>query len=112
MSFHLVWQLPRLTWDIVSLIIAIAILLKYLYRLTFHSLAKFPGPRIAAATNLYGAYFDLNAETSYVKRLPSLHDQYGMPSHHMSRSPKSLGQLKIQTFRPYHSSVAQYTAYS
>lgn len=77
MSSRIVWQLPRPTWDIISLIIAIAILLKYVYRLTLHPLARFPGPRLAAATNLYGAYFDLRAGTSYVKCLPSLHGKYG-----------------------------------
>ena len=50
-----------------------------LYRLTLHPLARFPGPKLAALTNLYGAFLDLikGGDSSYVKKLPSLHDQYG-----------------------------------
>ena len=50
-----------------------------LYRLTLHPLARFPGPKLAALTNLYGVVLDLikGGDSSYVKKLPSLHDRYG-----------------------------------
>ncbi|CAD6569144.1 MAG: hypothetical protein ASARMPREDX12_002221 [Alectoria sarmentosa] len=48
-----------------------------IYRLTLHPLARFPGPRLAAVTSLYGANLDLRTNTSYVKILPDLHDKYG-----------------------------------
>lgn len=50
---------------------------KCLYRLTLHPLAKFPGPTLAAITRFYGGFFDLRSGTSYVKKLPELHRQYG-----------------------------------
>ena len=50
---------------------------KYIYRLTFHPLAQFPGPRVAALTNLYGAFYDLSETRSYIKEMPALHEKYG-----------------------------------
>ena len=57
-------------------ILLIALICKYIYRLTLHPLAQFPGPKIAGATKLYGAYFDLGGK-SYVKSFPALHEKYG-----------------------------------
>ncbi len=51
---------------------------KYIYRLTFHPLAQFPGPRLAALTNLYGAFYDLSETRSYIKEMPALHEKYGI----------------------------------
>ena len=51
---------------------------KTVYRLFFHPLAVFPGPKLAAVTRLYGAFFDLSlSSSSYVKVLPALHAEYG-----------------------------------
>lgn len=61
----------------ILLALVIAFLSKYVYRLTWHPLAKFPGPKLAAASNLYGAFFDLGGDTSYIKTFPALHDKYG-----------------------------------
>ncbi|KAM0802103.1 cytochrome P450 [Usnea florida] len=47
------------------------------YRLTLHPLARFPGPRLAAVTSLYGASFDLRKNSCYVKIIADLHDKYG-----------------------------------
>ncbi len=50
---------------------------RIVYRLTFHLLAKFPGPKLAAATSWYACWFNLPVDKSYVKKLPELHDKYG-----------------------------------
>ena len=52
-------------------------IVKYVYRLTFHPLAHFPGPRLAALTHLYGAFYDLSEARSYIKEMPALHEKYG-----------------------------------
>ena len=50
---------------------------RLIYRLYFHPLAKFPGPKLAAATSLYNAYYDCIGE-GLCKELPKLHRQYGL----------------------------------
>ncbi|KAH7135134.1 cytochrome P450 [Dendryphion nanum] len=49
---------------------------KYTYRLFFHPLAHFPGPKLAAATTLHGVYWDI-FQSGLVKELPKLHEKYG-----------------------------------
>ncbi|KIX97850.1 uncharacterized protein Z520_06628 [Fonsecaea multimorphosa CBS 102226] len=52
-------------------------ILKIIYRLTLHPLARFPGPKLAAITNLYAVNHDLITKDSLVKHLKALHDKYG-----------------------------------
>ena len=53
------------------------VLIRYVYRLTFHPLAKFNGPKLAAASRLYAASWDIPVASSFVKEFPRLHDKYG-----------------------------------
>ncbi|KAL8807853.1 MAG: hypothetical protein Q9200_004517 [Gallowayella weberi] len=61
----------------IVIIVLLVIISKYIYRLTFHPLARFPGPKLAAASSLYGASIDLLTSGSYVKEFPALHEKYG-----------------------------------
>ncbi len=63
--------------SIAVLVIPTYLVLKTLYRLYFHPLSRFPGPKLAGITTLYGAYYDLPPHSSYVKKLVELHDIYG-----------------------------------
>ena len=59
-----------------ALVVACAIGLA-VYRLYFHPLAGFPGPRLAAVSTVYEAYYDIVLQGQYWKKVSSLHDQYG-----------------------------------
>ena len=47
------------------------------YRLFVHPLAKIPGPKFAAATSWYEAYYDIVQRGKYVFEVQELHEQYG-----------------------------------
>ncbi|OAP57865.1 hypothetical protein AYL99_08603 [Fonsecaea erecta] len=53
------------------------IIVRAVYRITLHPLAKFPGPKLAGMTSLYQAWYDLRASTSYIKQFHGLHERYG-----------------------------------
>ncbi|KAI5778513.1 cytochrome P450 [Geopyxis carbonaria] len=48
-----------------------------IYRLYFHPLSRFPGPRIAAATMWYEIWFDVIKDGKLGFQLPRLHAKYG-----------------------------------
>lgn len=54
-------------------------LLLALYNISpFHPLYKFPGPRLAAASYLYEAWYDLVKVGRYSWEIKAMHDKYGM----------------------------------
>ncbi len=50
---------------------------RIIYHLWLHPLARFPGPRLAATTSLYAAYYDIVKRGSFIRRFPRLHEEYG-----------------------------------
>ncbi|KAI1392904.1 trichodiene oxygenase [Hypoxylon trugodes] len=48
-----------------------------LYRLFLHPLAQFPGPKLAAITRWYEAYYDVICDGQYTFKLAELHQEYG-----------------------------------
>jgi hypothetical protein len=48
-----------------------------IYRLFFHPLAKFPGPKLAAITRYYEAYYDLARNGQYTFKIAEMHKEYG-----------------------------------
>lgn len=66
---------------------AVYYIVETLRRLFFHPLLAFPGPKLAAATDLYTAYYDLVVGGGLVDQLEILHRIYGectfvVPSNH------------------------------
>jgi hypothetical protein len=54
--------------------------LVYVYRITFHPLARFPGPKLAGATFWYEFYYDLWPNNArYLWKIKELHERYGKP---------------------------------
>ena len=57
--------------------IFIWLLSRSFYRLYLSPLARVPGPKLAAATTLYAAFYDVFYPAQYVFKIKRLHQQYG-----------------------------------
>jgi hypothetical protein len=50
----------------------------YLYNVTLHPLAKFPGPKLAGATYWYEFYYDIYPNYArFIWKIKELHEEYG-----------------------------------
>jgi hypothetical protein len=57
--------------------IPLLLLARIFYRAFLHPLASIPGPRIAAFTSLYRAYYDIVRDGEWSEQLHDLHARYG-----------------------------------
>ena len=51
------------------------------YRLYFHPLSKFPGPKLAALTTWYEGYYDVVHRGRYLWEIERMHKKYGERTH-------------------------------
>ncbi|RAK99286.1 cytochrome P450 [Aspergillus ibericus CBS 121593] len=63
-------------WLVPSLII-FSILARSIYRLYFHPLSKFPGPKLAAITHLFEFYYDVVQDGMFLWEIEKMHEKYG-----------------------------------
>lgn len=68
---------PLLTSTNIIATALLFIVARWIYRVTLHPLAKFPGPKMAAMTSMYAMSYDLPLKTSYIKQFSKWHKQYG-----------------------------------
>lgn len=83
-------------------------LLKAVYRVTFHPLARFPGPILAALTYKYEFYFDGIKGGQYTNKIAGMHEQYG-PLDNSVRAGESAAKFVLASYRtncPYQSGRA------
>ena len=78
MLFHIITHSFWAVATSICILTIVAIATLVVYRLYFHPLSPFPGPRLAAATSWYECYYEVFKDGSYVQQLPRLHAQYGM----------------------------------
>ncbi|RYP22145.1 hypothetical protein DL767_009119 [Monosporascus sp. MG133] len=66
-----------LSWRHVAATVAVYFATLVIYRLFLHPLARFPGPRLAAISRWYEAYYDVVKNGQYTFKIAELHKQYG-----------------------------------
>ncbi|KAL2859085.1 cytochrome P450 [Aspergillus pseudodeflectus] len=69
--------LQWLRWEVLLLSFAAFYLTKTIYRLYFHPLARFPGPRLTAATSLNEIYHDVFRGGKFLWEIEKMHEKYG-----------------------------------
>ncbi|KAL9131133.1 MAG: hypothetical protein Q9175_006847 [Cornicularia normoerica] len=82
-----------------------------IYRLYFSPLAKFPGPKLAAATRWYEFYYDVVKRNRFSWQIQKMHDQYGpiiriSPEELHVRDPEWYDELMTTSTRPRDKSEA------
>jgi hypothetical protein len=59
-------------------LLSLWVIAKVIYRLFFHPLAKFPGPKLAAVTVFFEFYYDGIKGGQYTFEIANMHQRYGM----------------------------------
>lgn len=63
------------------------------WRLFFSPLAKFPGPKLAAATGWYEFYFDYFHNGKYIFEIERMHNVYGKP---LTMRPEAIAEPRTK----------------
>jgi len=70
------WPISPLTLAAISM--PTYLILRSIYRLYFHPLAKFPGPKLPALTGWYEFYYECILGGRYFEEILRMHEQYGI----------------------------------
>lgn len=79
-----------------------------IYRLFFHPLAKFPGPKYAAVSRWHEYYYDVHLQGKFLFYLKTLHDQYGESvifelQHFPATCRSNIASTPVRSHRANHS---------
>lgn len=74
---HLLQWLTTYQTTLVPLFLLYGVVLG-VYRLFLHPLARFPGPKVAAISRWYEAYYDVVQNGQYTFKIAEMHKKYGM----------------------------------
>lgn len=66
-----------LSWRHIAVMAAVYFASLAFYRLFLHPLAQFPGPKLAAITLYYEAYYDVVQNGQYTFKIAEMHKKYG-----------------------------------
>lgn len=67
-----------LNWpSAIATAVAFFIVTLAVHRLYLHPLSRFPGPKLAAITRLYEAYYDVVQNGQYTFEIAKMHKRYG-----------------------------------
>ena len=64
-------------WLILLALGSAYLFMRSLYRLYFHPLRRFPGPKLAAITHGYEFYYDVILNGTYIWEVEKMHQRYG-----------------------------------
>ncbi|KAF9258808.1 cytochrome P450 [Marasmius fiardii PR-910] len=70
-------MLPQSLLTIAISLLIVKVVTTILSRLLFHPLRNFPGPRLAAVTKYYRAYYEMFCDGGWLDQLEVLHERYG-----------------------------------
>lgn len=66
-----------LTWQSIAAVLAVYFATLVFYHLFLDPLSQFPGPKLAAITRYYEAYYDLVQNGQYTFKIIGMHKKYG-----------------------------------
>ncbi|KAK5633632.1 hypothetical protein RRF57_009346 [Xylaria bambusicola] len=91
-------SMPTLAAAIVVAVLGRCVFIVF-YRLYLSPLARFPGPKLAAATGWYEFYYDYWLNGQYIFVIEQMHKRYGKYQHQALILPS----LTVVTTRSYYS---------
>ncbi|KAI1412106.1 trichodiene oxygenase [Hypoxylon sp. FL1857] len=71
------FSIISLSWKHITATIVLYFVSLAVYRLFWHPLARFPGPKLAAVTRYVEAYYDLILNGQYTFKIAEMHEKYG-----------------------------------